>query len=178
MCLECIINACVWRLGTVRGVGSGTGSNTSGMLLAGNADPFHTRIHVQPQTWSQGIPGTPNRPGNRSTEGITPGSLALSPPAAFPRLPFSSPWPEPSYLPLLAECRFLRSLVRILPCPSAMVLHLAVTEMGRIFIDTAERGESGSDREDQKRKEASLGLPPFSSTQVTVHLAGRPQPPR
>lgn len=84
---------------------------------------------------------------------------AFSPPASLPRLPISSPWPEldgaryppAGCLPHLTACCCLHSLASLLPlpCSSDMVPHLAVTEMGRIFIDAAERGKCSSDREDQ-----------------------------
>lgn len=95
----------------------------------------------------------------------------FSPSASLPRLPITSPWPElagaqclpASCLPYLTACCCLRSLVSLLPSPrpSDVVLHLAVTEMGRIFIDAAEKGKHSSDSEDQQRRGAKPGYTPF-----------------
>lgn len=52
--------------------------------------------------------------------------------------------------PHLTVCCCLHSSESLLPLPrsSDVVPHLAVTEMGRIFIDAAERGKCSSDGED------------------------------
>lgn len=98
MCLVGVSCAWAWRLGTLRSVPAGTGCKhryqEPGMLLSGNADPFHTRIHTQPCTRSQVIPGTPNSPGTSHMEGITPGSPALLSTCTLPRLPVPSPRPD------------------------------------------------------------------------------------
>lgn len=44
-------------------------------------------MQLQPQTQSQGIPETPNSPGTRHMEGITPGSLAVLPIRIPPQAP-------------------------------------------------------------------------------------------
>lgn len=159
MCLECIIKHVHQGWALSRVLKMVQGQTLSGCSWLGMQTPSILGSMCSHKGWSQGIPGTPNRPENRSMEGITPGSLSLSPPAALPRLPFSYLWPEPSCLPLLAECCCcLHSLMSVLPHPSAMVLHLAVTEMGRIFIDAAERGEHSSDRQIKGGKQAWVYL--------------------
>lgn len=141
MCLECLINACALKLGTARVVGGGAGSNTSGMLIAGSADPFHTRIHVQPRDMAIRHPRNPNRPGNRSMKGITPGSLSPSP-GSHSEICGLNPAASPFLLPPLLDEPLARSLSHG-PAPG-------FTEMERIFIDAAERGECSSDREISK----------------------------
>lgn len=136
---------------------------------------------MPPQTQSQGIPGTPNSPG-KLTHGGHHARFPNPSPHLHPVLPTTCPWPEldgARHAPTAASPVSLRSAassVSLLPSPrpSDVVLHLAVTEMGRIFIDAAERGKRISDREWRRIQLYHL-LP---QPRLLCILPGRPQPPR
>lgn len=150
MCPECLINACALKLGTSRVVGAGAGSNTSGMLVAGSADPFHTRIHVQPRDVPTRHPRNPNRPGNRSMKGITPGSLSPSP-GSHSEISGPSPAASPFLLPPLLDETLARSLSHG-PAPGC---HRDGEDIYRCSSERRVQLRQG----DQQSRAASLGLP-------------------
>ena len=175
MCLVCIISACAWRLGTVRSMRVGTGCKRLRKSLGCFCLEMRT-LFVPGSTCSRGHshkasqePQTAQEPDTWTASRQDP--QPFSPPASLPRLPVTSPWPEldgarrvpAGCLPHFTACCCLRSSVSLLPSPrpSDVVPHLAVTEMGRIFIEAAERGERSSDREDQQRRGARRGYIPF-----------------
>lgn len=145
-----------------------------GMLLSGNMDPFRTGIHVQLQTQSQGIPGTPNSPRSRHMEGITPGSLAL----LHTCIPCS-----PSPVPGLN--RMGHDMRPVLPPPSHCVLLPPLLSESPAVATSLRRGPApgchrdGEDiyrccreRKVQLRKggETNPAIPLFTITQVIVHF--------